>query len=226
MGCDFKHTSPFKTVPVSVIIFVLIASRKQTMSMHSAENTIQRPFIRGIDRRGFLKIGMFATISGLIPAQALSAVEDIISVKRSISFYNLHTKEELQTTYFRNGQYIPEAMSQINHIMRDHYCGAVKPIDKKLIDLLHEIQLELNSKEPFHLISVYRTVRTNVMLSKRKKGVAMKSLHTRGKAADIRIPGYRLKDLRRAAYTLKRGGVGYYPKSNFVHVDVGKIRYW
>ncbi len=156
----------------------------------------------------------------------MSAAQDFLSDEKVLSFYNLHTKEYLQTVYWKNGEYVSEALAQINHIMRDHYCGAVKPIDKKLLDLFFAIRQRLNCSKPFHIISGYRTARTNAFLRKHKKAVAKNSLHLYGKAADIRLPDYGLKVLRRAAYELKAGGVGYYPRSNFIHVDVGRVRYW
>ncbi len=183
---------------------------------------------QGISRRSFLGIGIITAISCVLPSQALAVMEEFIFFERSLSFYNLHTKEDLQTIYYRDGEYLPEALADINHIMRDHYCGAVKPIDTKLLDILYAIRIRLNlaPREPFHIISGYRTARTNEMLSKRNSSVSRKSLHIKGKAVDIRLPGHRLQDVRRAAYELKSGGVGYYPKSKFVHLDAGRVRYW
>jgi uncharacterized protein YcbK (DUF882 family) len=184
-------------------------------------------FNKVMSRRGCLKAGLVAAVPLISPFSAIAAIEDTFSPgTRELSFYNLHTKEDLNTVYYGDGQYIPEALDKINYILRDHYCGAVRPIDTKLLDLFFAIRKKLDCSEPFHIISGYRTVRTNLMLSKRKNGVARKSFHIKGKAADIRIPGFRLRDLRRAAYEIKLGGVGYYPKSNFVHVDVGWVRYW
>jgi uncharacterized protein YcbK (DUF882 family) len=169
---------------------------------------------------------LLTAISGIFPSRILASVGDILSEERVLSFHNLHTKEVVQTVYFRNGEYIPESLAEINHIFRDHYNGSVKPIDLNLIDLLYGIRKNLNSTEPFHVISGYRTKKTNSYLRNITNGVAKNSLHMKGKAVDIRMPGFQLRDLRRAAYELKAGGVGYYPKSNFVHVDVGRVRYW
>jgi uncharacterized protein YcbK (DUF882 family) len=169
---------------------------------------------------------LLTAISGIFPSRALASVEDLLSEERVLSFYNLHTKEDLHTVYYRNGEYIPDSLKEINHIFRDHYNGAVKTIDLKLIDLLHAIRKSLNSTDPFHVISGYRTKKTNSYLSTLTSGVAINSLHMKGMAVDIRMPGFKLRDLRRASYELKTGGVGYYPKSNFVHVDVGRVRYW
>lgn len=156
----------------------------------------------------------------------MAAVEDILSADRYLSIYNLHTKEYLEMIYWKNGEYLPDALKEFNFIFRDHYNGSVRKINTDLLDLLFAIQRKLKSKEPFHLISGYRSRRTNARLRKYKKGVAKKSMHLYGKAADIRLPEYKLSSLRRAAYELKLGGVGYYPRSNFVHLDVGRVRYW
>lgn len=200
----------------------------KSFPMHKTHNQHQNLNTQGISRRRLLGIGLVSVLSGAIPCRAFAAVEEFLSFDRSLSFHNLHTKEDLHMIYYRDGKYLPEALAEIDHIMRDHYCGAVKPIDTDLLDLLYAIRIKfrLNSNEPFHIISAYRTASTNAMLGRKKSGVARKSLHVKGKAIDIRLPGYRLKDLRRAAYELQRGGVGYYPRANFVHLDVGRVRYW
>jgi uncharacterized protein YcbK (DUF882 family) len=169
---------------------------------------------------------LLTAISGIFPSRILASVEDLLSEERVLSLYNLHYKEDLHTVYYRNGEYIPDSLKEINHIFRDHYNGRVKNIDLKLIDFLYAIRKNLNSTKPFHIISGYRTKKTNSYLSTFKGGVSKNSLHIKGMAVDIRMPGFKLRDLRRAAYELKAGGVGYYPKSNFVHVDVGRVRYW
>jgi uncharacterized protein YcbK (DUF882 family) len=143
-----------------------------------------------------------------------------------LCFYNLQTKESLKAVYWKKGEYIDEALAEINHIMRDHYCGAVRSMDKRLLDFLFAIQQKLGSDEPFHVISAYRTKRTNELLRKRNKKAAKYSLHTKGKAIDVRLPHHNSKELRRAAYRIKAGGVGYYPRTNSVHIDVGAVRFW
>jgi uncharacterized protein YcbK (DUF882 family) len=125
--------------------------------------------------------------------------------------------------------YQPDALKEINHILRDFRVNAVKPIDPKLLDLLHELGGTLETDQPFHIISGYRSPHTNTLLRERGgvgTGVASRSLHMEGKAIDIRIPGVKLDHLRGAARSLKLGGVGFYPSSNFVHVDTGRVRYW
>jgi uncharacterized protein YcbK (DUF882 family) len=182
-------------------------------------------------RRAFLGYGAVAAAAALSPsvAHAASAASPKKSVVRSLSFFNTHTGERLEADYCCDGRYEPEALQQVNHILRDFRVNEVKPIDPKLLDLLHELGGVLETDRPFHVISGYRSPHTNQLLRERGgavTGVASKSLHMVGKAIDIRIPGVKLDHLRSAARSLKLGGVGYYPSSNFVHVDIGRVRFW
>jgi len=179
-----------------------------------------------ISRRTFLGLGLAAAAAFATPRVSVANVTGIPEAERRICIYNLHTKEDIAVSYWKDGAYLPDALDQLNYIFRDHYNGVVKQIDVNLFDYLFAIQQKIQSTEPFHLISGYRTEKTNERLRKRSSHVSRKSLHIRGKAADIRLPDHQLKILRSAAYQLKGGGVGYYPKSNFVHVDVGKVRFW
>jgi uncharacterized protein YcbK (DUF882 family) len=122
-----------------------------------------------------------------------------------------------------------DALAQLNHLLRDFRTSLEKPIDPKLFDLLHELGGTLETDQPYHIISGYRSPETNAMLRERggaHTGVASGSLHMVGKAIDIRLPGVKLDHLRSAAASLKLGGVGFYPSSNFVHIDTGRVRYW
>ena len=135
----------------------------------------------------------------------------------------------MSIAYAVNGQYQPDALARLNHLLRDFRTNEKRPIDPKLFDLLHELSTTLGTDSPFHIISGFRSPVTNAMLRQRggaHTGVATTSLHMVGKAMDIRLPDVKLKTLREAAASLKRGGVGYYPSSNFVHVDTGRVRYW
>jgi len=143
-----------------------------------------------------------------------------------LRFFHPEAKESLTTTFWLDGNYVNNALSEIDYIMRDQYTGEIRQIDTKLLDLLHTICLELGTDEPFHILSGYRSPETNEFLRKQGLPVSVQSFHENGKAIDIRLPMIETSSLRRAAYRLKMGGVGYYPKSNFVHVDVGSIRYW
>ena len=184
-----------------------------------------------LDRRSFLGLSAGAAAAALVPSRSFAATTaaGTKAPERVLSFFNTHTGERLRTAYCCAGVYQPEALQEINHILRDFRTNEVKDIDPKLLDLLHELGGTLEIDQPFHVISGYRSPHTNSMLRTRggaQTGVASKSLHMVGKAIDIRLPGVKLDHLRGAARSLKLGGVGYYPASNFVHVDTGRVRYW
>jgi uncharacterized protein YcbK (DUF882 family) len=182
------------------------------------------------NRRSFLGLGAAAIAAGIVPARAQASTA--VAAKRPerfLSFFNTHTGERLKTAYCCGGEYQPEALKQIDYILRDFRANEIKVIDPKLLDLLNELHGTLDTDQPFHIISGYRTPATNAMLQARggkSSGVASSSLHIQGKAIDIRLPGVQLDYLRAAARALKLGGVGYYPASNFVHVDTGRVRHW
>lgn len=155
------------------------------------------------------------------------AMADLASFEaRSLSFYNLHTEEKLSVTYWQNGQYQAEALSAINRVLRDHRNDKQTPIDPQLLDLLFLLQQKVQSKQPFHVISGYRSPASNELLRKSSSAVARKSYHTLGMAIDIRLPDIQLEVLRDAAIELNGGGVGYYPESDFIHLDSGPVRQW
>jgi uncharacterized protein YcbK (DUF882 family) len=146
--------------------------------------------------------------------------------EKTVALYNTHTGESINAVYWFRGQYLPETMSAVDRVLRDHRTDEVKPIDPQLLDLLHAISEELGCAQPFDIISAYRSPATNALLRFMGRRVAEHSLHMDGKAVDVRIPGTATHTVRRVAVTLGMGGVGYYPRSNFVHVDVGPVRYW
>ena len=146
--------------------------------------------------------------------------------ERLLDFYHTHTGEELTVVYFANGEYVPQALEQVNEFLRDFRNGDVIPIDPGLLDLLFQVKLETQTESPFEVISAYRSPQTNEMLRSNGRGVAKKSMHLLGKAIDIRLRDVEIGELRTVALELQRGGVGYYPKSNFVHVDTGRVRRW
>lgn len=147
---------------------------------------------------------------------------------RKVSLRNLHTEECLDTVYFENGHYDPDALRAVNRVLRDFRNGEQHEIEPTLIDLLDSVRARSGTRQPFHVISGYRSPQTNAMLREEHEhsGVATHSLHMQGEAIDIRLPDVALDHLRNAAFSLQRGGVGYYPASNFVHVDVGAVRHW
>ena len=184
------------------------------------------PCGQGVDRRRFLKLSLLAALPFMSSGLHLPKAFAHEGQKRILSFYNTHTGEALSTLYWESGRYLKPSLSDINYILRDHRTDEVMSMDLSLLDLLHAIHLKVGTQEPFHIISGYRSARTNAFLCKQNRGVVNNSLHLCGKAVDIRLPGYELSSLRRVAVNLRAGGVGYYPRSDFVHVDVGRVRNW
>ncbi len=176
-----------------------------------------------LGRRRVLELGCALVLTSLpVPVLARATAGE----PRSLAFTHLHTGEELSLVYWADGEYLPEALAEIDHLLRDFRTGEVLPIDRGLLDLLHLLRSELDSNAPFRVISGYRSPATNKMLANKGGDVARKSLHMRGMAIDVDLPGRDLATLHRAAKSLKLGGVGYYPKPGFVHLDVGRVRYW
>lgn len=177
-----------------------------------------------LERRGFLKLA-----AGGLGALALlsSPLEAAIRRERYLSFHNPNTGETLRQVYWtpREG-YIRQSLKEISWALRDHHNDQVRPFDYNVLDQLYALQLQLRSRSPLHIISAYRSPITNNQLSRRSRGVARKSYHMQAMALDVRLPDGRVSDLYKAARSLGAGGVGYYPSSNFVHIDSGPVRYW
>jgi len=174
-------------------------------------------------RRDFLK---FSAAAAATLAAPLALANSAPVGEREIRFYNLHTGEHLSATYWADGVYVPDELQAMNYLLRDFRTGDVKRIDPGLFDVLYALQQKLEKRGVFHVISGYRSPATNAALRRHHEGVAKHSLHMKGKAIDIRLPGVELKHLREAALDLHAGGVGYYPRSDFVHVDTGRPRFW
>ena len=145
---------------------------------------------------------------------------------KTIALHNINTGDKLHLTYFERGRYIDEALQEINYLFRDYHNGAVHPIDPLLLDQLYEINRHLDINKPFHVISGYRSPLTNALMHEQRAGVAKHSLHMEGRAIDIRVEGPQLSAIRNVALAMQRGGVGYYPSGNFVHIDTGDVRTW
>lgn len=176
-----------------------------------------------LSRRTFIKAGLIGA-TALIASPALAFPSSL--KMKELAFHNLHTDERLRVTFWKNGRFDYAALGKINHILRDFRTGDVYPMATNLITLFHDLQIRLRTDVPLEIISGYRSPKTNAMLAGKSGGVAEKSLHTKGLATDIRMSGVSLRTLRNEALLMKRGGVGYYPKSDFVHVDVGRVRKW
>lgn len=145
---------------------------------------------------------------------------------RALRFTHTHTGEHLALEYFSGGAYLPDALLAVNSFLRDFRTGGVHDIDPHLLDLLHAITGATETSKPFQVISGYRSPATNEMLRHRSEGVAAGSLHMAGQAIDIRLADVPLLKLRQAALSARRGGVGFYPASDFVHLDTGRVRMW
>lgn len=161
-------------------------------------------------------------------ALLVSAPAGTAEATRTLSLYNIHTKETLTAVYKKNGKFVAAEMEKINWIMRDWRRDEATTMDPELVDLLWEIHTELGSREPIHIISGYRSRATNDMLRRTVGGQAQQSRHILGKAADVHFPDVPLKRLRYSALVREKGGVGYYPTSAipFVHVDIDRPRAW
>jgi uncharacterized protein YcbK (DUF882 family) len=149
-----------------------------------------------------------------------------IAPTRRISLLNLHTNEHLDIEYCREGAYLPDAMSAIERVLRDFRNGARHAMDPPLMDYLVEVARTLGVEPAFSVISGYRSPQTNASLREHSTGVAQHSLHMQGRAIDVRMKDIDCADLAAHALAMKRGGVGYYRASNFVHLDTGPFRTW
>jgi uncharacterized protein YcbK (DUF882 family) len=175
-----------------------------------------------LTRRRLLRIGASTTLAlAAGPARALTPERP-----RSLGLQHLHTGESLRTVYWADGKYQPESLREIDHLLRDHRSGSATSMDLGLLDLLYELQTTVGSRRSYEIVSGYRSPQTNEVLRRQDRGVARRSYHMKGMAVDLRLPGCELAVLRRAARDLHRGGVGYYPDSDFVHVDTGRVRFW
>jgi uncharacterized protein YcbK (DUF882 family) len=196
-----------------------------------------------LSRRKFLRMGLMAAVPAMVPGVAMAGLHvsnvhrfmrpqlpklplPVGHAPRALSFYNLHTDERLRTVYWEDGEYVTGALDRINYILRDFRRNEIKPIDRKLLDLLVALRKKLDTSADIDIISGYRSPQTNAMLHAHSEGVAIHSMHVYGKAIDIHVPGRELAMVRRAALSLQYGGVGYYPHSDFVHVDTGRVRHW
>ncbi|MGB1091644.1 MAG: DUF882 domain-containing protein, partial [Oceanobacter sp.] len=151
---------------------------------------------------------------------------DNLAADRVLKVYNIHTGESVKATFFAEGSYQAEELQRLDRVLRDHRNGEINAINRALYDRIFLLQQQLDAKSGIHLISGYRSPATNEKLRRSSSGVAKKSQHMLGNAVDIAMPGISHRDLHKAARALRVGGVGYYPKSGFVHLDCARTRYW
>ena len=174
-----------------------------------------------VSRRSFLgRVG--ASAVALLPAAAWARTR----TERTLSFVHTHTGERLSTVYFRDGEYRPDELERINHLLRDFRTGDMHPIAPTTLDILADLRTLADRDAPFEVISGYRSPKTNAELHSRSNGVAEHSLHIQGRAIDIRMTSFPTARLHELALGMRRGGVGFYPQSDFVHIDDGRVRFW
>ncbi|WP_299997380.1 YcbK family protein [uncultured Cedecea sp.] len=175
-------------------------------------------------RRRLLALGGVALGTSLLSSPALATLST--PRPRILTLSNLNTGESLKAEFFDGKGYIKDELTRLNHFFRDYRANKMIAIDTALFDQLYRLQVLLGTKKPVQLISGYRSVDTNNDLRAHSRGVAKKSYHTKGQAMDFHIDGVALSQVRKAALSMRAGGVGYYPRSNFVHIDTGPVRTW
>lgn len=178
-------------------------------------------------RRDFLKMGLAGVIGSVLP---LFSIQNAFAANKNtpwkISFRNAHTGESFSGVYRVGNKYLPEAFERINYVMRDFRTKEVFPMDPHVVDIMAVIHRKMDTTTQYQVLSAYRSPKTNAMLGKRSVAVASNSFHMYGQAVDIRLEGESTKKIRNIAQSLKAGGVGFYPRSTFVHVDTGSVRTW
>ncbi|MEI8393320.1 MAG: DUF882 domain-containing protein [Rhodospirillaceae bacterium] len=183
-------------------------------------------------RRRFLRVGIgaVAAAAALDPVDVLAyyggSAASAMAPVRQVSLVNINTSERLTVDYWANGRYVTDALRAVSHLMRDHHDGSIHAIDPRLVDLMFGVFRLAGGCGPIQVVCGYRSARTNARMRAHHHGVAGHSLHVLGKAVDIRMPDCGLPALHRAALALRAGGVGFYPRSNFVHIDTGPVRTW
>ncbi|ROR11276.1 YcbK family protein [Erwinia sp. JUb26] len=176
------------------------------------------------NRRKLLALGGAALGFALLPTQAFASLST--SRPRVLTLSNLNTGESLKTEFFNGKKYDKDELVRLNHFFRDYRANKIKNIDPHLFDQLFRLQAMLDTRKPVQLISGYRSLATNNSMRSHSRGVAKHSYHTLGQAMDFHIEGIALNNVRKAALAMRAGGVGYYPSSNFVHIDTGPVRHW
>ena len=175
------------------------------------------------DRRTFVKTSLQLCAGFALSSPILALASK--SSYGSLSFYHTHTGERLKLDVAAIG-HGGSALDELNTFLRDFRTGDIHSIDTQLLTTLCNIQQCCRHEGDIQIISGYRSPKTNSQLRSKSNGVAKKSLHMQGRALDIRFTGLNTKDLQKIAISLQQGGVGYYPKSNFVHIDTGRVRFW
>lgn len=193
--------------------------------MDSTKGAIAREPL--LSRRRLMLLGaavLGAGAVGGLPSPVQAAL--FKATERRLSFVNLHNNERINVVYHSDGRYVHGALEDLNHALRDWRTGDVTQMNVDLFDALWLLRQRTGSRRPYELISGYRSPKTNATLAGRSSGVAKKSYHMKGMAVDVNLPDVPLRTFRQHAMSIQAGGVGYYPKSDFVHLDVGPVRSW
>jgi uncharacterized protein YcbK (DUF882 family) len=183
-----------------------------------------------MNRRGILQVTAGVLLKGVLAGVgafgALGPGAALASAVRRLALVNTHTGDAFNDVYWRAGAYVPDALRAIDQVMRDHRSGETHAIDPNLLDQLNDLAALVDASAPYQIISGYRSPQSNAVLQAQSHGVATRSLHMDGRAIDVRVGGVDLPRLRDAAIAMRRGGVGYYESSDFIHLDTGRVRRW
>jgi uncharacterized protein YcbK (DUF882 family) len=178
-----------------------------------------------LSRRSFLTRSA-AAAAGALLLPSRESIASILSTERTLRFHNVNTDEELTLRCCPEHEYDRETRLRFSSLMRDHHADEVREMDPALIDVFFALAAFTGSSGTFKILSGYRSPETNSWLKSYHRGVAEHSMHIEGKAADIRMEDVSVREIRAAGLAMAMGGVGYYPRSNFVHLDTGMIRTW
>ena len=174
--------------------------------------------------------GALAAGTGLLAARFAIAQGEAVSqtpeAERALKLFNTHTRETVQAVYWRAGRHDAGGLEKLRQVLRDHRNGEVHDIDPALYDQLHDLARAAGREAHYEIISGYRSPESNAKMAAASAGVAKQSLHMQGRAIDVRLKGYATADLRDLALKAQKGGVGYYQRSDFVHLDTGRFRTW
>lgn len=179
-----------------------------------------------MDRRRVLGLGLAGALASIVPLSFAKPVEAASDKNWRVVFRHAHTGESFNGVYRVGNKYLPEAFERLNYVLRDFRTGEVFPMDPRVVDLIAMVQKKAAQKQPLEIFSGYRSPKTNSRLRHETSGVAKNSFHMYGQAIDFHIKGYSTKGLQKIALDMRGGGVGYYPKSDFVHMDTGTVRSW
>jgi uncharacterized protein YcbK (DUF882 family) len=215
MGKPLCKTALNQTAPKAAIAHQAADLRAH----HMNKQTTRRGFVTG-------SIAGAAVLTPVLAPTLARATTADLAPQRHLTFSHTHTGETLSVLYADRGSYVPEALQSVNHLLRDFRSNQVYPMDPGLLDALWRLRDVLGSTAPVEVVSGYRSPATNEQLRRQSANVAEHSLHMDGRAVDLRLPGTELETVRRAARALALGGVGYYPRSDFVHLDTGRVRFW